>query len=192
MTKIFFVGRFILPFVEKEEWMNNINLKGIEEFSKTIKENPLEVKKVKNVSGRWNFKKGSPQFSARVEFQNGSAIFKSDLPQFMGGGGLEPDPLQYCLFGLASCFAGTFVSIATQKGIELKNFEVSIESKVNFLEHFDICNDPIVEEVTITLNIDSNATKEKIKEIEKLSIEKCPGIYCLTNPVPLITKIIHE
>jgi hypothetical protein len=47
----------------------------------------------------------------------------------------------------------------------------------------------VVEQVYLTLKIDSDATPSVLAEIENLARERCPGVYCLTNPIPLTTSL---
>jgi len=39
----------------------------------------------------------------------------------MGGEGLAPDPIQYCLYGLAACYAGTFAGLAAAQGVSWRS-----------------------------------------------------------------------
>ena len=105
----------------------------------------------------------------------------------MGGSGIKPDPVQYCLFGLAACYAQTFASIAAEKGIKLKQLNVAAENKVNLSKALGLSNEPIVENVKLQVNASSEG-KENLDEIKKLAEERCPGVYCLTNPIKLEIK----
>lgn len=102
----------------------------------------------------------------------------------MGGSGLKPDPVQYCLFGLATCFAQTFASIAAEKGIRLKQLKVAVENHVNLSKALGLSDEPIVKNVKLQVNASSEGGKN-LDEIKKLAGERCPGVYCLTNPIKL-------
>ena len=136
------------------------------------------------MEGNWNLEDGKVQFVSTLEHANGSTIVEADAPPFMGGSGLKPDPVQYCLFGLAACFAQTFASIAAEDGIELKKLKVTAENKVNLSRALGLSNEPIVEGVKLIVEV-SNSDKDKLKEIGQLAKERCPGVYCLTNPIKL-------
>lgn len=169
--------------------INNVNVDKIRKFFEEIKENPDKAKKSKKIEGEWNFNEEKPQFRSKIDFQNGSAEILADSPDFMGGSGIAPDPIQYCLFGLASCYAATFSSIASERGIKLSKLKVMAENKVNLSRTLGLSKEPIVEEVKLTLEISSDANKKEIIEIEKLANEHCPGVYCLTNPIKLLTEV---
>ncbi|MBI2656638.1 OsmC family protein [Candidatus Woesearchaeota archaeon] len=136
------------------------------------------------MEGTWNLEDGKVQFASTLEHANGSTFVEADAPPFLGGNGIKPDPVQYCLFGLAACFAQTFASIAAEKGIELKKLRVAAENKVNLSMALGLGNEPIVEKVKLLVEV-SDVDKDKVKEIELLAKERCPGVYCLTNPIKL-------
>ena len=117
---------------------------------------------------------------------------ESDFAPFMGGRGLAPDPIQYCLYGMAACYAGTFVSVATAEGIALQRLRVSVENKVDLTRTLGLSSNPIVEGVQVTLTVAADAPQEKLNQIEALARDRCPGVYCLVNPIQLTTSLITE
>ena len=169
--------------------LNNINTKAMGQFVEQVKADPSQAKKSKRVEGEWVFEEGKPQFQATLAYKEGERVVEADFAPFMGGTGLAPDPIQYCLYGTASCFAGTFVALATQEGIALKNLKIAVENKVDLTRSLGLSNNPIVEGVEITLSVETDAPHEKVKALEVLTRERCPGIYCLVNPIPLKTRI---
>jgi uncharacterized OsmC-like protein len=173
-------------------FLNNFNMEVAAKFLEEVKQNPEAAKKRKRVEGQWVFEEGRPQFLSKLEFKEGELFLEADFAPFMGGRGLAPDPIQYCLFGMASCYAGTFMAIASMEGIELEKLSISVENSVDLSKTLGLSEDPIVEGVEVTFRIRSNAPKEKIEAIEKLAQERCPGVYCLTNPIKLETKIEIE
>jgi uncharacterized OsmC-like protein len=110
----------------------------------------------------------------------------------MGGGGRKPDPVQYCLYGLAACFAGTFATLAAMEGVALKKLVVAAENRVDLSRTLGLSWNPIVEGVEITVMVSADAPREKLEEIERLARERCPGVYCLTTPIPLTTHLVVE
>lgn len=164
--------------------LNNINLDKAKAFTEEVIADKSKAIKVKRVEGSWNITEGKPQFESTLEHSSGTTIVEADGPPFLGGNGLKPDPVQYCLFGLAACFAQTFASIAAEKGIKLDKLKVAAENKVNLSRALGLGNEPIVEGVKLLVEV-SDVDKDKIKEIEQLAKERCPGVYCLTNPIKL-------
>lgn len=169
--------------------LNNINTEAMGQFVEQVKIDSSQAKKSKRVEGEWVFEEGKPQFRAILAYKEGERVIEADFAPFMGGLGLAPDPIQYCLYGTASCFAGTFVALAAQEGIALRSLKVAVENKVDLTRSLGLSNNPAVEEVEITLTLETDAPREKVEALEALTRERCPGVYCLVNPIPLKTHI---
>lgn len=165
--------------------MNNINLKEMKIFVQEVKQDLSKSKKSKKVECLWNFEEGKPQLKSKIQYPRGEITLQADFAPFMGGSGLAPDPIQYCLFGFATCFAGTFMSTATMAGIKIESLEVSAENLMDLGKTLGLTENPIVEKVKIKTIVKSDAKEEQLKELERLARERCPGVYCLVNPIPL-------
>ena len=168
---------------------NNVNLQGMMAFVEQAKSDASVLKKQKRVEGAWDFQEGHPQFKATLAYPGGERTLEADLAPFMGGAGLAPDPIQYCLYGLAACFAGTFVSLAAADGVTLKSLRVVAENQVDLTRPMGLGDKPVVEKVMLKLIADGDASEAKLRELEQLARERCPGVYCLTQPVPLETRV---
>ncbi len=169
--------------------INNIDVDKAKQFIERVKKDPSLAKKSKKIVGHWNFEAGKPQFEAKMEFLNGSEVLYADQAPFMGGNGIKPDPIQYCLFGLAACFAATFASIAILEGVSLKELKVTAENQVDLSKALGLSENPIVEKAKLTIEVKSDSPEDKIKGIEVMARNQCPGVFCLTNPVHLETEI---
>jgi len=172
--------------------LNNINTDAAAKFMEEAKTDPQIAKKRKRVEGEWVFEEGSPQFKATLAFKEGELVVDSDFAPFMGGRGLAPDPIQYCLYGRAACYAGTFVSLATMEGIALRGLKIAVENKVDLTRTFGLSSNPIVENVEVTLTVSSDVPQEKLEQVEALARDRCPGAYCLINPIQLTTNLVTE
>ena len=169
--------------------INNVDVKKVEEFAEQIKSDSSKARKTQVIEGEWLVKEGKTQFQGNVKFEGGETTFEVDNPTFMGGGGNLPGPMHYCFFGLASCYTGTFATMAAMLGIELKAVTTRVEADVNFSRVFGITDEPVMEEVRVVLNVVSDAPEEKIKEAESLALQRCPVVYTLKNPVKLTPKL---
>jgi len=172
--------------------LHNVDMEKIGQFIEEVKKDPSKAIKTKKVTGEWNLKEDKPQFQARLEFALGDEMVFSDQAPFLGGEGRKPDPIQYCLYGLCACYAATFVAIANLERISLKRLKVSAENQIDLSKTLGLSDNPIVQKVKITTEILSDAPPEKLDAIQKLAKERCPGIFCLTNPIPLETEIKSE
>jgi len=168
--------------------MNNINIQEIKRFVATIEKDPGQAKKAKCVTGSWVFQEGKPQFVSTVKYPEGNIILESELPPFAGGWGTSPDPIQYCLYGLAACFAVTFAATATSERVELKTFEVTAENWMDLRKQMGLTEGKIIEKVKFTVHAEG-ASRETLEKILKLAEERCPGTECLTQKIPLEVEL---
>ncbi len=169
--------------------LNNVNLQGMMSFMDQAKADPAVLKKQKRVEGTWDFQEGHPQFKATLAYPAGERTLEADLAPFMGGAGLAPDPIQYCLYGLAACFGGTFMSLAAAEGVTLRSLRVIAENQVDLTRPMGLGDKPVVEQVSLRLIADADASDAKLRELEQQARERCPGVYCLTQPIPLETRV---
>lgn len=169
--------------------LNNVNLDNVKSFENQIKENSSVARKTQIIEGEWVLEEGSTQFVSKIKYENGETEFKVDNPTFMGGSGSLPGPLHYCFYGLASCYTGTFATMASMLGIKLKKLTTRVEGDVNFSKVFGVSDLPIMEEVRVKVTVVSDDSEEKIKQAEELALERCPVVFTLKNPIKLVPEL---
>ncbi len=171
--------------------VNRVNLDKIGKTLEIAESDPKSLRKTLSVTGEWLTSATSgPQFKATINFEKGTRSLESDSPSFLGREGLRPSPIQYCLTGLSSCFLATYVTIAAQKGVILRRAKITAECQINFARTLDFADSPITEQVKFTLDLDSDSSVEKLREIDRLAQERCPAVYSLTNPIKVSTEIL--
>ncbi len=169
--------------------INNVNIEGIQSFETQLKSNPSEARRTQGIEGEWILEEGGAQFVSKIKFENGETEFIVDNPTFMGGSGSHPGPMHYCFYGLASCYTGTFATMAAMLGIKLKKLTTKAEADLNFSKVFGISGEPIMEEVRVKLTVVSDDPIEKIKQAEELALQRCPVVFTLKNPVKLVPSL---
>jgi uncharacterized OsmC-like protein len=169
--------------------INNVNVEGVKSFETQIKNDLASARKTQVIEGEWILEEGNKQFLSRIKFEGGETEFMVDNPTFMGGSGSLPGPMHYCFYGLASCYTGTFATMAAMLGIKLKKLTTKVEADLNFSKVFGISDEPIIEEVRVKLTVVSDAPEEKIKQAEELALQRCPVVFTLRNPVKLVPSI---
>lgn len=173
--------------------LNNVNAGALEQVAREAQTDKSKVKRTQKIEGEWLLAEGGPQFRAEVSFEGGKIVMESDQPKNFGGGGTRPGPLHYCFFGLVACYTSTFAAMASMMGLKLRKLTAKLEGNLNYSRVFGLSQEPVMEEIRITLAVESDASREKLEEIEKLAYERCPAVFALTEPVKLNTKleIIH-
>jgi len=169
--------------------VNNVNVSALEQVTKEAETDKSKVKRTQQVNGEWLLEEGGPQFKAEVSFEGGKIVLESDQPKNLGGGGTRPGPLHYCFFGLVSCYTATFATMASQMDIKLSKLSAKLEGDLNFSRVFGLSQEPVMEEIRITLEVESDAPREKLEEVERLAYERCPAIFALTERVKLNTMM---
>ncbi len=169
--------------------LNNVNAGRLAQVVKEAETDASKVKRTQKIEGEWLLEEGGPQFRAEINFEGGKIIMESDQPTNLGGGGTRPGPLHYCFFGLVSCYTATFAAMASMMGIELKKLTARLEGNLNFSRVFGLSQAPVMEKIHITLEVESDAPREKLEEIERLAYERCPAVYALSTPVNLDTSL---
>ncbi len=181
---VFFLS--VLVGCEKES--ANLNMQNIEKFVSMIEKDAAQAKGNKRITGSWVFKEGKPQFISTVKYPKGKVVLKTELPPSAGGWGKSPDPIQYILYGFAGCFAATFAVIAAGEGIELERLEVTAETWLDIRKMFGVSSDNIMEKVKFTVKTEG-ASRDQLEKILALTEERCPGIECVTRPIPLEVEL---
>jgi uncharacterized OsmC-like protein len=169
-----------------------INFKAVETFVADVKQDPNLALKQKQILGQCNFKDGQPHFEATVEFAKGSTVLTSDQPPFMGGGGTAPDPILYCLYGTASCFAGTMMMIVAQHGLQVNRMAVTAYNQVDLTKPLGLGDHAIVTKVGLRVQYSGTASETEMQAAVDEATETCPGAYCVTHKIPLETSLVRE
>jgi uncharacterized OsmC-like protein len=145
--------------------INNVNLESLKKTEEKFKKDPSLAKKINRIEGEWILdSKTGPQFRAEIFIEKGTAILEANQPTSLGGGGTRAGPMHYCLYGVAACFAATFATIAASESVVLKRLKVKAEANMDLSRSFGLSENPVVSKVDFKVDVDSDASEEKIKE----------------------------
>jgi uncharacterized OsmC-like protein len=170
--------------------LNRVDLEKLRATVEKARKDPDAVKKVNKVEGEWVLEEDGPQFRASVKTERGEFVLEADQPSFLGGTGSVPGPMIYCLYGVTSCFAATFATIAAEKGVGLKKLRITAESHVDLSRSMGLSDNPVVDRVIFKVECEAPGSEKEIEEIKKLAQERCPAVYCLTTPIPLKVELV--
>ena len=173
--------------------VNHVGLEKIQNSVNAMKSDVAKAKRVNKIEGEWNCESSQgPQFKADFQLETGKVTLEADSPSFLGGSGTRPGPLHYCIFGLTSCFASTFMTLAAMEGIHVKAARFAGECNVDFSKTFGLSDKPIIEKAKFRVILKSNASEGALRRLVKLAEERCPGIYSLTNKISVETELSAE
>jgi uncharacterized OsmC-like protein len=168
---------------------NNIDVTVLAGVLQRGQQDSAVLKMVKRVEGMWNFAQGAPAFTATVAHGEQTSTMQVDIAPGFGGAGLAPDPLQYMLLGLGSCYAATVVTIAALESIEISGLQVIAESHADMSHVYEINDNPLVERVSVILKVTADVDDDTLSRWQQAARDKCPFAYTVMNAVPLETHI---
>jgi uncharacterized OsmC-like protein len=130
------------------------------------------------------------QLNELVECKRSGYKFIISEPVHVGGQNVAPSPLEFLLSGAVGCYAAVFAFYAAKMGVSYDSFEAVARTTMDVRGHMMPDAPPSgFQKVTIEISVVSDASAEKLAEIERLSLEGCPGINTLRHPVPVETRL---
>ena len=172
--------------------MHNVNVESLLQTVEQGTADPAVLRQPVELSGEWQTREGAPQFQGRIPYPGGEVEFSCDFPPPLGGSGSAPNPLAYCLWGGLACYAMTFATEAALEGVQLRALRGVITTEVDQSRALGVDDRPPVEHVDWHLEIEADAPKEAIDELKERADARCPGVYCLRNPIELATTVSHR
>jgi len=170
--------------------MHNVDTGAIEQTIEMGEKDPAAFVQKVNFSGEWQTAAGAPQFKTEIPLPSGDSIpFEADYPPHMGGTGSAPNPLACCFWGGIACFAMTYDQEAAMKGVEIKSLRARVETDVDMSRALGVSDRPPVAGIDWHLEVESDAPAEALEQIKADSDERCPGAYCISNPILLRTHM---
>ena len=117
--------------------------------------------------------------------------FLSDEPKELGGTDLGPNPVEYVLGAFAACQEIVIKAYATVLGIDVISVKVEAEGSLDLHGFLNLSEErPGFTGVTFKTVIEtSESNPEKLKQLEFFSINRCPVLDIIQNPVSLEGKI---
>jgi putative redox protein len=130
------------------------------------------------------------QLNELVDCRKSGYKFIISEPVHVGGQNVAPTPLEFLLSGAVGCYAAVFAFYATKLGVAYESFEAVARTTMDVRGHMMPDAPPSgFQTVTIDISIASDAPPDKLEEVERLSLEGCPGINTLRHPVPVETRL---
>ena len=162
---------------------NRVNIEVFDQTMVECEKDLTSALKSLKVEGTWRLGETGPQFESEIKYENGRVILYSDEPTFLGGGGTSVNPIQYCLFGVASCFAATFAKWAAKEGIVLEELKITAVAQLDMSRSFGLSENPTLDKLILSISTNTDASDEDVERIRQITIERCPAYYCLIEPI---------
>ena len=169
--------------------MQNVNRQALEATARQATTDPAAARQQVSLAGEWQHEQGAPQFRGTIPYPGGEVEFSCDFPPPMGGSGAAPNPLAYCFWGGLACYAMTYALEAAREGVELTALRATVGAEVDLSRALGVSERPPVEGIEWSLEVESDASDEVLDRLKALADERCPGAYCVRNPIPLETRV---
>src|SRR3989344_4480630 len=148
-------GKVAMPNI-----VNNVDLDKVSQTVTNGKKDKATLKKPVKLQGQWNFDPNNGyQFKTELSFEKGKETIEIDSPSFLGGQGNRLGPMAYCVAGITSCFIGTFVGIAAQKGITLT--KLTVNTKLILQKHLMYQMSQLRKELILRLRLKAKMVIER-------------------------------
>ena len=169
--------------------MQNVNREALETTARQAAADAAAARQQVSLAGEWQHEQGAPQFRGTIPYPGGEVEFTCDFPPPMGGSGAAPNPLAYCFWGGLACYAMTYALEAAREGVELSALRAHVSAEVDLSRALGVSERPPVEGIDWSLAVASDASDEVLDRLKRLADERCPGAYCVRNPIPLETRV---
>jgi len=116
---------------------------------------------------------------------------EADHPAVLVGGDNAPLPVEYILYGLASCIIGGIGNIAAARGVKLTEVEATVEGDMDLRGILGLSPDVRngYEGIRASFTIKGDAPPEKLQEIVEQSRARSAVYDIITNKVPVDVNI---
>lgn len=130
------------------------------------------------------------KLNEQVDCRNSGRSFIISEPKHVGGLADAPTPLEYLLSGAVGCYAAVFAFYAAKLGVDYDSFEAVARTQFDVRGHM-MPDAPFsgFQKVTIDITVTSDASPERLAEVERLARAGCPGIATLREPVEVMATL---
>jgi uncharacterized OsmC-like protein len=119
------------------------------------------------------------------------SVFDADHPEIFAATDNGITPIEYLLVGLASCLTAGVASVAQNRGIQLRSVEATLEGAHDIRGILGVDSDVRngFNDITVTFNIDADASKEEIEALVAQSQKRSAVFDALTNPTNVTVRV---
>lgn len=140
--------------------------------------------------------KVSPVVKARTDgaqavVEAGPFSWRTDLPPTLGGENKAASPTALLLGALAGC-AAVFIrdTLAPQLGVRVDSVQADVKCKADYRGLLGMPGSaPDVENLEITIQIQSPESEEKVQALYRAWLDRCPVYLALTKPLVVKTAL---
>ena len=117
--------------------------------------------------------------------------FDTDHPEVFAAEDMGATPVEYVLVGLAGCLTAGVASVAQNRNIQLRKVTAILEGQMDLQGILGIDSDIRngFDDVTVTFDIDADATQEEIEALVAQSQKRSAVFDIMTNPTNVTVQV---
>jgi uncharacterized OsmC-like protein len=178
--------------------VNGINVDDLFALIDNVKREPAKGKTNWHVTTTWQ---GQARSRAEIESYEigGETVprrFSIDIdePRELGGSNRFANPQEHLIAALNACMTVGYVAQCAVRGITVESLAIEADGEIDLRGFLGI--DPAVppgyENLSYTIRIKGNGTKEQFAEVHKAVMATSPNFYNLSQPVVLKPALVVE
>ena len=178
--------------------VNGIDVDGLFALIEGVRREPAKGKTNWRVATTWQ---GQARSRAEIESYDigGEKVprrFSIDIdePRELGGSNSFANPQEHLIAALNACMTVGYVAQCAVRGITLESLAIETDGEIDLRGFLGI--DPAVpqgyENLSYTVRIKGNGTKEQFAEVHKAVMATSPNFYNLSRPVVLKPALVVE
>ena len=166
---------------------NGVDMEQVTARMEAMRTEPAEGGRTLSGITTWN---GGAHSTTRVR----NFAVPADEPNAVGGTDRGPSPMELVLTALSACITISIVYSAAEDGIEVRSIEIDAEGDLDLRGLFEIAGDvrPGFLDVRLTVRVDADAPREKIRELVNRGCRRSPVVDSLEGGVPVRVSIGEE
>jgi uncharacterized OsmC-like protein len=178
--------------------VNGINVDDLFALIDDVKREPAKGKTNWHVTTTWQGQARSRAEIASYEI-GGEKVMRRfsidiDEPRELGGSNSFANPQDHLIAALNACMTVGYVAQCAVRGITLESLVIETDGEIDLRGFLGI--DPAVpqgyENLSFTVRIKGNGTKEQFSEIHQAVMATSPNFYNLSRPVALKPALVVE
>jgi uncharacterized OsmC-like protein len=118
-------------------------------------------------------------------------VFDADHPAVLVGADNGPTPVEYLLYGLASCITAGMANIAASRGVTLTRVESTVVGDIDLQGIFGMSDEVRngYQQISIHFSVEGDAPAEVLESIVEQSRSHSAVFDVLTNGVPVTVEV---
>lgn len=178
--------------------LNGIDTGGLKQVMAEVSQEPAKGAVKFRVLTSW---KGQTRTETKVEgYELGGREVKRnftiaiDEPAELLGENTAPNPQEVLMAALNSCVVNTYVVASAMKGIRLERVEMETEGDLDLRGFLGLDESvkPGYTELSYTVRIKGDGTREQFEEIHQLVMSTSPNYWNMANAIKLNANLVVE